>query len=90
MKRLAVPFALLVGIVIGITLFGIVGMGFLIPAPVNELEVYCQGAVDLWLLQQGADPFDPAVAVQLEGFDLRCQEDVISGTFAGRASKLGP
>ena len=85
-----VVWGVLAGIAIGIVLFGLVGMAFLMPAPVDTLEVYCQGAVDLWLLQQGADPFDPAVAVQLEGFDLRCQEDVISGTFAGRASKLGP
>ena len=78
--------ALLVGIVIGITLFGIVGMGFLIPPQTDPLESYCQGAVDVWLLMQGADPFDPAVSVQLEGFDNRCREDVISGEFAGRAS----
>ena len=81
-----VVWGVLAGIAIGITLFGLVGMAFLMPAPVNELEIYCQGAVDLWLLQQGADPFDPAVSVQLEGFDNRCREDVIAGTFAGRAS----
>lgn len=63
------------------------GMGFLIPPPSNPLEAYCQGAVDLWLLQRGADPFDPAITVQLEGFDATCREDVMSGVFAGRASQ---
>lgn len=79
---------LLLGIAIGIVMFGIVGMAFLMPAPVNTLHVYCQGAVDLWLLQQGADPFDPKVAELVPDFDTGCMEDVMSGEFAGRASVI--
>lgn len=80
----------LAGIAVGIVTFAVFGMGFLTPPAVDPLEAYCQGAVDLWLLQQGADPFDPAVSVQLEAFDLRCREEVMSGVFAGRAAKPGP
>lgn len=84
-----VVWALLVGVAAGIVTTAIFTAAFLTPTPVDPLEAYCQGAVDLWLLRQGADPFDPAVSVQLEGFDQRCREDVMSGEFAGRAS-VGP
>lgn len=77
--------ALLLGIAIGIVLFGIVGFAFLAPAPVNALEEYCKGAVDVWLLQQGADPHSPEVAPMLDSIDRDCMADVASGTFPGRA-----
>lgn len=78
---------LVAGILIGIVLMAVVGMGFLIPPEADPLDSYCQGAVDVWLLGQGADPFDPKVAELIPQFDAECREDVLSGTFAGRASQ---
>jgi hypothetical protein len=79
--------ALLVGIVIGMVVMYVFAVGFLIPAPVDKLESYCEGAVDLFVLTQGADLFDPAVLALLPELDAGCREDVLSGEFAGRAAK---